>query len=119
MRCSIFYTPLNGDHTGLQLRERFKMDETFENTVETTTEDFNYETEDTSNGGSGLVGALIGGAVVAVGAAAVNAIKRNERVQAFVEAKKAARQEKAHKKWVKAGVRQGFIPETELETETK
>jgi len=97
------------------------MDETFENTVETTdTEDFNYEeTEQTSNGGSGLVGALIGGAVVAVGAAAVNAIKRNEKVRAFVEAKKAARQEKAHKKWLEAGVRQGFIPETELKTETK
>lgn len=97
------------------------MDETMENTaVETTNEDFDYEeTEQTSNGGSGLVGALIGGAVVAVGAAAVNAIKRNEKVQAFVEAKKAARQEKAHKKWLEAGVRQGFIPETELKTETK
>lgn len=98
------------------------MDETFENnTVETTTEDtFNYdETEQTSNGGSGLVGAVIGGAVVAAGAAVIGAVKRNPKVQEFVAARKASRQEKAHKKWLEAGVRQGFIPETELETETK
>ena len=99
------------------------MDETFENenNVETTTEDFNYEeTEQTSNGGSGLVGAVIGGAVVAAGAAVIGAVKRNPKVQSFVEARKAARHEKAHKKWLEAGVRKGFIPETELkETETK
>lgn len=96
------------------------MDETFENTVETTdTEDFNYEeTEQTSNGGSGFVGALIGAGIMAAGAAIVSAVKKNPKVQAAIEARKEAREKKALEKWTKEGVRRGFIPDPE-KTEEK
>lgn len=89
-----------------------------ENTIETEANDDFEMTEETSNG-SGLIGALIGGAVVAVGAAAVNAIKKNEKVQAFVEAKKAARRQKAEDKWFKEGIKKGFITAPEAKVEAK
>lgn len=93
----------------------------FEMTENTTdTEDFNYEeTEQTSNGGSGLVGAVIGGAVVAAGAAVIGAVKRNPKVQEFVAARKEAREKKALEKWTKEGIKKGFIPDPEAKTETK
>ena len=89
-----------------------------ENTIETEATDYE-ETVETSNGGSGLIGALIGGAVVAVGAAAVNAIKKNEKVRNFLEAKRAARHQKAEDKWFREGIKKGFITPAEAGVEDK
>ena len=89
-----------------------------ENTIETEATTDYEETVETSNG-SGLIGALIGGAVVAVGAAAVNAIKKNEKVHNFIEAKKAARHQKAEDKWFREGINKGFITPAEAGVEEK
>lgn len=95
------------------------MDEQFE-TIETTeAETFDdYETTESSTG-SGLIGALIGGAVVAVGAAAVNAVRKNEKVKNFVESRKEARRQKAMHKWLEHGIKAGYIGEDEIEEEAK
>lgn len=91
----------------------------FEMTENTTdTEDFNYEETENSSS-SGLVGAVIGGAVVAAGAAVIGAVKRNPKVQGFIESRKEAREKKALEKWTKEGIKKGFIPDPEAKTETK
>ncbi len=89
-----------------------------ENTIETEATTDYEETVETSSG-SGLVGALIGGTVVALGAAAINAIKKNSKVHDFIEAKKAARHQKAEDKWFKEGIKKGFITPAEAEVEEK
>lgn len=87
-----------------------------ENTIETEAND---ETTEETSSGSGLVGALIGAGVVAVGAAVVGAVKRNPKVHDFIEAKKAARHQKAEDRWFKKGIKNGFISAPEAEVEAK
>lgn len=97
------------------------MDEQTFDTVETTTDEtFDYdEPTENSNGGSGWIGALIGAGVVALGAAGLKAIKRNQKVATFIESRKAARKEKAMQKWLDHGIKHGYIDVNETQTEEK